>query len=587
MPNVPRRINDFDAADITYLPQDIQDWLNSLDPGNVDDALDQLADRTSLAESLLNELLPASAPLLNSISTNNIGVSARLSFGPSASSNPAGYTNHPSLDVGDLFNNSSPNRGVISATQTLSGILSDNVVADPNGAFPNNSFGPGNQGSLNLIVNGSVVHSIDLSSFSSGSDLNSNGSGFVLSASTPVEFLNGSPFVNRQYRTGTWTVDPADLRNGYNTVQVEHDISSTTSVSQEYVYIVDDDTTNTVISDLQWTSLSVSGSKYLSGVEYHTSASAVFSADIANAYRKTYSDGNAVTYNVTNCSIGSTSLPDPSSNGYTNFLNNFPRTASLNTARIITNLTSIDGFRARVNVSRPLLSTQTSSYLEGFKLLIDRASSSSNDLFNGFDDENYRITSNSDFDTNLSGNWDSSISLVSASPGYSDGLQVINSGLRYPSLNFTNSEVTDGPSGNPDYSSATGERYFYGYFTDAVGAANFRLRLEGSGVQVINEDSSFSSSNQIKISIKLPNPTGNGTGWLDILKPFVEPNFADGDGCYAATFGSDTTINSSNWGLTVGTKNTANSFNKIYYRITAPDNFTGNLTRISITWAVV
>ena len=593
MPNVPRRrtignLGSVDASIVTYTPIDLSDWFSSQDPGNVDGALDELADRTSINEDLLNELLPAAAPSLDNMSTDNIGVSARLSFGPTSTNNPPGYTNHPTLDVGDLFDTSVFNRGIISNSQNLSGILNDNVPAESSGSHPANAFGPGNEGTINLFVNGSLAHSFDLTNVSGGTTVNSNGSGFTLSSSMPVQFSSGVPFSGRQYRTGTWIVNFSDLRNGYNTIQVALTTTDGSSLTEEYFYIIDDDSISTIINGLQWTSLSTTGSKRLSGVEYHTDASAELIADIANAYRKTYSDGNAVSYpNPDNCSLNSQQLPNPGVNGYTNFLNNFSQSANLNATRIITGLTNFDGFRARVRCIRPLLSTITSSYLEGFKLLIDRQSATSNDLLNEFDDENYRITSNSDFDSNLSSNWDESISLVSATAGYLDGLQTINGGISYPSLDFSNSTIIDGPLGNPDYSLANGTRYYYGYFTNGIGAANFRLTLQGSAVQVIPENTTFSSNNEIKISIKLPQGGSGGTGWLDITKPFVEPNFNDGDGCFAATFGNDQTIPTTNWGLSVGTRNTANSFNKIYYKITAPDNFTGNLTKISIEWAVV
>jgi hypothetical protein len=41
-----------DANDITYIPAAASDWNNNVDPGNVDDALDQLADRLDALENL-------------------------------------------------------------------------------------------------------------------------------------------------------------------------------------------------------------------------------------------------------------------------------------------------------------------------------------------------------------------------------------------------------------------------------------------------------------------------------------------------------------------------------------------------------
>lgn len=591
MPNVPKRTTstgidgDVDAADVTYTPGDVTDWDNDTDPGNVDGALDELADRADNSEALLNELLPPAAPSLNNVS-RNIGTAGRLSFGPTDPTGPPGYTNHPTKDVGDLITTTYPEGGIISSFfSPRSGTLNDDVTADSSGAYPDNSFSPGDEGTLRLIINGTTEVSVDLSTAGSGVFDNGNITSFSLSAATPVQFPNGSDFNSRTYRTGTWVCNVSDLRDGYNTILIEHETGSGTSVVDTLVYIVDTNSTATNIQSTSWSNLITSGSKHLSGIEYHTDASATFSFSATGTYADTYVDGNAITYpNPINCSISSQAYPNPGANGYTASISNLGQSVSLNASRIITGLTSENGFSARVRLDRVVGTTVTSSYNDGFNLLIDTVSSDGTDLNNNFNDESRRIPSNANFDNDLSSTWDETISLVSATSGYSDGLQTINGGLYYPTLDFT--AATDGPAGQPDYSSATGDRYYYGLFTDSVGSANFRLTLQGNTVQVISEASSFTTSQQIKISIKLPQGAGSGTGWLDITQAFVEGNFNDGDGAYAATFGSDQTINSTNWGLSVGTRNTANSYDKLYYRITAPSTFTGNLTRIGIEWAV-
>jgi len=47
--HIPSQV--LDAALLTYLPAVLADWTSSADPGNIDDALDQLADRLTLAEA--------------------------------------------------------------------------------------------------------------------------------------------------------------------------------------------------------------------------------------------------------------------------------------------------------------------------------------------------------------------------------------------------------------------------------------------------------------------------------------------------------------------------------------------------------
>ncbi len=43
--------NDYDGAEVSYTPVDLTDWSGSADPGQVDDALDQLADRLTAEEN--------------------------------------------------------------------------------------------------------------------------------------------------------------------------------------------------------------------------------------------------------------------------------------------------------------------------------------------------------------------------------------------------------------------------------------------------------------------------------------------------------------------------------------------------------
>jgi hypothetical protein len=44
-------LDNVDATDVTYVPDDLTDWASNLDPGNTDDALDQLASRLKVVEA--------------------------------------------------------------------------------------------------------------------------------------------------------------------------------------------------------------------------------------------------------------------------------------------------------------------------------------------------------------------------------------------------------------------------------------------------------------------------------------------------------------------------------------------------------
>ena len=113
-----------------------------------------------------------------------------------------------------------------------------------------------------------------------------------------------------------------------------------------------------------------------------------------------------------------------------------------------------------------------------------------------------------------------------------------------------------------------------------------------SGSATLVTVASFSGGNHVAIEIKLPgtNPdpfdytAGTATGWLDVIKPFQTATWTDGSGCYSASLGNDTTIPTTDLGLTVGTKSTASTGDRIYFRIRAGASWTGYLTGISIEW---
>jgi hypothetical protein len=242
------------------------------------------------------------------------------------------------------------------------------------------------------------------------------------------------------------------------------------------------------------------------------------------------------------------------------------------------------GFGVSTSTLRTVQSTITSSITSDYTLLIDNQSATSTDLINYFDDENYRFHAGSNFATNLSANWDSTESLVGMNVDYVNSLQTVNGAVYYPSIDFTTTNMPNAYSGSPNYTTATGTRYYYGYFTNGTVAANFRLRITGTATLISEATSFTTNSAQVKISLRLPSQTG----WMDIKTSYIPGSWSDGDGCFSATYGSDTSIptGANGIGITFGTKNTASSFNKVYYRISAPQGWTGNLTSLQIEWGV-
>ena len=523
---------------------------------------------------ILDSLIPPAAPTLDYISATSAAGNEGKNTWNSAQPITT-YVDLPGDGLDVTFSTAGTENGcVASGAGAFAGILNDDVSAHAY-AYPADSFGEADEGTLQLLVNSAIVHTVDLSSFGSGASVNANGSGFTLSAAIPVEFASGDPFTIRQYRTGTWNVEVDDQANGYDSVQVRHVVTTGTIQSTLQEWVVDDDTTATSYTGEVLDTLAMTGSKNLSGVEYHTGGTAKYDITIQNAQRNTYRTGSPISFvetnvaNITNKSFSATAGDEGQDTVITN------ENVTINATRLLNQSISV-----ATNVLRTVGQTSpqsTGASITG--LLMDNASATSTTLSTGFDDENYRIQSDEDFATDLAATWDESVSLVGGDAGHNDGLQVYNSRLIYPVTDF--SSITNGPAGNVDYSSAAGTRYFYGYFTNTVtSTANFRLTVQGSATLISEASALGTGNNNVKISLRAPSETG----WLDVMVAFIEGNFGDGDGCYSSSLGTDQTIPTTNLGCTIGTKSTANSFDKMYFRITVGQGWTGYLTGVSIVW---
>jgi len=418
---------------------------------------------------VLKFLAPSPAPALSNIGITNTGVAGKLSFG--SSNAIAGYTNVPSKDINSAVGVSESItdgadtvvlKGIFNAATVISGNLADTVTQGPGSptpAYPARAFGEATTGSIQLWLNDVQVASIDLTS-SSGALSDSNASAVLnVSAAESVKFPDGNDFVTFKYRTGTWQINAAGQRNGYNRVHVTR-VTSSSVITNVYGWVVDASTTATSFASEALSGLSMAGSKYLSGVNYHTSGSATYGVTISNPHRNTYSSSaSAVSHTTTRCSVSSSALGNIATEADTDVVS---KTATVSTGSRILNQNML----VTTTVDRTVQSDLTSTGVNAFALLLDATASSSSATSEGFDDEVYRIASNLNINTTAgyssSGSspseWDGTISLASATAGYSDGLLVYNSALRYPTQganggNF--SGIADGPLGNVNYSGVT------------------------------------------------------------------------------------------------------------------------------------
>ena len=477
---------------------------------------------------------------------------------------------------------------------TINGTLNADISADsPN--YNADSFGNGDQGSLKLFVNNNStpIHTTNLSSFGSGNSFNGNNSGFNLSAVTPGHFSDGSNFETFKHRQGTYIIESADQRNGWNYARVVHTIGSSDTTTN-YIEWVNDPDSNALTSDNSaMDSLSMSGTKQLSGIKYNTAGSAQYRIRVLNSYRNVYSTSN-ITFSGTNCSAAAQSFPSINHASGENETKMLHLTASVTvTGDPILN----SSISLNTNVPHPLksgLSNVGNQSIAG--ILLYNLSNTSTTTSETFRAENYRIKSgsyNAQSDVTAGSNaWDSTVDIAGGSSGYQDAMIFYNSRLYAPvqggvSGDFRNTSgggsIANGPSSNVNYSSlSSGTKTFYRYFTNTSGGSksNFSLTIEGSGT-IASQPTSLSTSN-IHVLIKLPQTSDPfSTGWMDLALSFATGQTGDGAGCLVGSL--DSSLNATN-SATFGTQSVGNG-EYIAVKIEASASWTGYISSMSISWS--
>lgn len=546
---------------------------------------------------VLKELAPSPAPIISNISyATSLGVAGKVSFGTSnAIATYFNVTNADSdiaLDINGAITSAGSTvvrKGIYATGVDRQGDLASNVATGPGAPTPAylaEAFGNADQGFLQLFVNGALSHQVDLSTFGSGNSLNANGSGFLnLLAATSASFPSGGSFALFKYRTGQWKVTSLDQRNGHNYVQVKHVISPTTYTTNLFGWVNDTDVTSTSFSGENLYALVMTGSKFISGVQYNTGGTASYDITASNLHRNTYSTSpSAISHGSSiNVSLPSSALGAIVTQTETEVITG--RTATVNVPRVLG-----IGITAKTTVDRTVQGDVISTGATIAGLLLDNVSDdavATNETLNG---EKFRVPSNRSL-TDITGFtnggaalWITTNSITAGPAGYNDGLLIYNGSLYYPtntavanSGNF--STVANGPGGNPNYSAATGTRTYLRYFFFSSATQNFVLNITSSGCNFISAVTAFSGINgNAHIELLAPNTTSNGasTEFKDCVTAYTADNAI---GCFAATFGS--TI-PTNWGLTLGTKSTATSGSVVIIKVTVGNGWTGSISNISL-----
>ena len=560
---------------------------------------------------ILKLLVPLPADELDDISTTQTGSGAVLSFGTSNDQSSAGYfTVAASAGFAAAVdkNGSYVNNGLTSNNQRIgvfkkdTDIIGDlNADAEVNTTTPSNrtnypakAFRDADTGNLILEVNGADLRTVDLSSFGSGNSVNGNGSGFIsLIAATAGTFDNGTTFDSFKHRTGQFKVTAADQRLGWNYARVKHG-----SVTTNYIEWVNDNNSNGLSASSVSLGFTGTGNKNLSGVKYFTGGSLTYQSTVANAYRFVY-DTTATTLTPSYSGLRSpnspTYAPGPVSKdqigGGEDHLKNivFNETDSISANYILGG-----GVTVTPNVSHPLKDNLTSGgAATASSILLYNVTDTSTLQSETFQSEDYRLQDNnfanqSDV-TGGSLDWDGSVSLKHGSDtGHNTGLQVFKEGLYAPANTLNSgdfSSLANGPGSNVDYSSGvTGDRTYYRKFQNNTTAKrDFSYTMTGAGTLVNNAETL--SGNEFKVFFKLPDDSGNTTGWLDAASAFSYNTVTDNSGGGIGTI--DTTLSDGIANhVTFGTV-PINNLKYIVAKIVAASSWSGNIDSFQVSFGAV
>lgn len=145
--------------------------------------------------------------------------------------------------------------------------------------------------------------------------------------------------------------------------------------------VEDGSTTATTYSSESLSALAMTGSRYLSGVQYHTAGTATYGVTIANPYKNTYSpSASAVTHNGTRCTVTSSAAPAAVSSDSTIVVS---KAVAVTASSRILNL----GLSVTTTTDRTVQSDTVSTGASAYALLLDATAASSSATMENMDDE--------------------------------------------------------------------------------------------------------------------------------------------------------------------------------------------------------
>jgi hypothetical protein len=577
------------AEDGTYTDGLYTDFTNMTPVGTVVDRFNEI----------LKGLSPPPAPQLTNLEvtastgTNNL----RLAFGASQSTssyqNVVGTGSLTAIDFKGIYTRETGSGGgfirlgTFATATNLVAILNENVAANgtPFINYPSNSFDATNQltgiSEYTIEINGSPYLDFmnDTASFS--------GTYFDLTKITSGSFPStGLPFDIFYHRQGSVRIPQSAWTNGWNYAKVKNNRNNVTNyIDWIFDPAASPASSSYVFNNFTTSSINASGVKWLSGVPYLTAFSYNVTGSVTNYYKNTYNT-TALPFSSVSAGVTATSatIADPvtaDSLLQVNATHTLAATgrrvlgAGLSSTLAITNAFSKTG-------NTGAITTQT--------MLLDNTNTANTALQENFCLENYRLDPTNNYDSQGAVTSDLGTFPSSSTLAGTENLLVYNGGVRYVTQglnggNFLGAGVVyDTGDTLPDYSSESGEKWYYRGFQNGSNAdATFNLGITGTNVSFIPFGGTLSGNN-VKVWIKIPGKTG----WRDISTdaPASTSGIALND-----NVGARTGAQPSNLGAGGGTATFAIDLktegllpNEYFVvRLTTADTWAGSISQINIT----
>jgi len=564
-----------------------------------------IADAVDDINEVLAGLAPPSAPVLDYIDSSTITGISNLRMGFSAASPTSSYSPMSGSITGfaDVafngayatsggFDNNRVRLGSFNVATPITIVLNNDVVSNgsPFLNYPSNSFkansDPTTGETYILDLNGTAYTYTVPDSRSVAGGAFSGGTGATITltqAQTGSYPGTGNSFTTFRHRTGSVIIPAAAWRTGSNFARVSSSIAGGPTTYVDWVFDPAAASGNFPYSfnNFRTASVNATGIRWVSGVPYFTNFNFNFTGSISNYYKNTY-NLNSKTPSVsgggssTNLSINSPSTVD-----------DIIQCSTTVTATTSNNRLLSQSLSTTLNISNdyPNAKSGSTGAIITPAILLDNFTDTATDLLEPFILEARRVPSAS-YDNQLAASTAIGTFPSASSLGSSD-LLVYSSSVRYPktglnSGNFTGITYTTGSA--PDYSGATGDRWYFRTFRNGASAnAAFSIVITGVNTNFTTFGGSLTGNN-VKIWIKNP----GSTGWRDISTdaPASTSGIALND-----NVGARSGAQPSNLGAGGGTATflidlvteALSSNGYFVIRLQASDQWAGRITNITIT----